>query len=200
MLLAQQQLTQGFAVKAGVIALLQQLRELRGGVASSTERAEWNGDCKCPPDAPLRPLERRRRSGTRPGHPDLFLLAAQRMQQAPHVCLVFEDPGHGARGALAAGMSVVIVPDLKGPSDGARAACLAVLASLHDTQVHIADRLVPPERRESTVGRKLRYTVCYAAEIESAQSRNPKAKDAWKRGLVVDQPTDRDGHGQSSGR
>ena len=58
-------------------------------------------------------------------HPDLFLLAAQRMQQAPRDCLVFEDSEHGARGALAAGVSVVIVPDLKTPSDDARAACLA---------------------------------------------------------------------------
>jgi hypothetical protein len=40
-------------------------------------------------------------------------------------------------------MSVVIVPDLKPPSEDARAACLAVLASLHDAQAHFADWFGP---------------------------------------------------------
>src|SRR4029453_166271 len=72
-------------------------------------------------------------------HPDLFLLAAQRAGHDPSLCLVFEDSEHGARGAIAAGMWVVIVPDLKTPSDDAAAACVAVLASLHDAQVHVVD-------------------------------------------------------------
>jgi beta-phosphoglucomutase-like phosphatase (HAD superfamily) len=72
-------------------------------------------------------------------HPDLVLLAAERAGHAPAHCLVFEDSEHGARGAIAAGMSVVIVPDLKRPGDDAIAASLAVLASLHDAQVHVDD-------------------------------------------------------------
>jgi hypothetical protein len=36
-------------------------------------------------------------------------------------------------------MSVVIVPDLKTPGGDAVAASVAVLASLHDAQVHVAD-------------------------------------------------------------
>jgi HAD superfamily hydrolase (TIGR01509 family) len=125
----------GYAVKAGVVALLQALRG-RGVpcvVASSTHRAEveqrlaqaglahffdgFNGGDEVRRGKP---------------HPDLFLLAAQRAQQQPAHCLVFEDSEHGARGALAAGMSVVIVPDLKTPADDACAASLAVLASLED--------------------------------------------------------------------
>ena len=135
----------GYAVKAGVTALLQALRQ-RGVpcvVASSTHRAEvewrlqqaglaehfagFNGGDEVTRGKP---------------NPDLFLLAAERLGEAPAQCLVFEDSEHGARGAIAAGMSVVIVPDLKRPSDDACAASVAVLASLHDALLHVDDWFV----------------------------------------------------------
>lgn len=71
--------------------------------------------------------------------PDIFLLAAERLAATPTDCLVFEDSEHGARGALAAGMQVVIVPDVNQPSDDARAFCLAVLDSLAHTEAHFSD-------------------------------------------------------------
>jgi len=40
-------------------------------------------------------------------HPDVFLLAADRMQISPAKCLVIEDSPSGVRGAKAAGMTVV---------------------------------------------------------------------------------------------
>ncbi|MDP8964629.1 MAG: HAD-IA family hydrolase [Cyanobacteriota bacterium] len=43
--------------------------------------------------------------------PDIFLLAAQRLGASPEECLVFEDAHAGMEAALAAGMSVVVVPD-----------------------------------------------------------------------------------------
>lgn len=42
--------------------------------------------------------------------PDIFLLAAKRLGIEPAECLVFEDAPSGNEAALAAGMSVVIVP------------------------------------------------------------------------------------------
>jgi pseudouridine-5'-monophosphatase len=42
--------------------------------------------------------------------PDIFLLAAQRLGANPEECLVFEDAHAGMEAALAAGMSVVVVP------------------------------------------------------------------------------------------
>ena len=43
--------------------------------------------------------------------PDIFLLAAKRLGIDPAECLVFEDAPTGTEAALAAGMSVVVVPD-----------------------------------------------------------------------------------------
>ena len=43
--------------------------------------------------------------------PELFLLAARRLEVAPADCLVFEDSPNGMRAALAAGMRCVAVPN-----------------------------------------------------------------------------------------
>jgi HAD superfamily hydrolase (TIGR01509 family) len=145
-LLAQALGAAGYAVKAGVVDLLQALRA-RGvpcAVASSTHRAEvelrlaqsglsayfdgFNGGDEVARGKPA---------------PDLFLLAAERLAQPPAACLVFEDSEHGARGAIAAGMSVVIVPDLKTPAEDACAASLAVLGSLHDARGQLARWFAP---------------------------------------------------------
>jgi HAD superfamily hydrolase (TIGR01509 family) len=45
-------------------------------------------------------------------HPDLYLEAAARLGVAPGAALAVEDSPTGARAALAAGMPVVVVPDL----------------------------------------------------------------------------------------
>ncbi len=42
--------------------------------------------------------------------PDIFLLAAKRLDVEPAECLVFEDAPSGTEAAIAAGMSVVVVP------------------------------------------------------------------------------------------
>ncbi len=48
--------------------------------------------------------------------PDLFLHAAEGLGIAPAQCLVFEDSDPGATGAVAAGMTCVLVPDQRPPA------------------------------------------------------------------------------------
>jgi HAD superfamily hydrolase (TIGR01509 family) len=50
--------------------------------------------------------------GSKP-EPDVYWLAAERLNVPPGQCLAFEDTDHGARAAHAAGMQVVLVPDLR---------------------------------------------------------------------------------------
>lgn len=64
--------------------------------------------------------------------PDIFLKAADLLGLAPGDCLVFEDSPTGVRAARAAGMRVVLVPDLIEPTLEVRAQCQAVYPSLNE--------------------------------------------------------------------
>lgn len=74
--------------------------------------------------------------------PDIYLLAIKKLGLSmPSLnasgigvdeCIVFEDSENGARAAIAAGLKVVVVPDLKQPSDFVKAHCHQVIASLED--------------------------------------------------------------------
>ncbi len=48
--------------------------------------------------------------------PDIFLDAAAHLKVRPRDCLVFEDSENGVRAAHAAGMTVIMVPDVKQPT------------------------------------------------------------------------------------
>jgi HAD superfamily hydrolase (TIGR01509 family) len=126
---------EGAPVKPGLYGLLDHLRErgLRAAVASAAyiDRIEvllrasgltgafdvivHSGDvAKGKPD------------------PEIFLTAAARLGLPPHECLVLEDSENGVFAAHAAGMPVVMIPDLKEPSDEVRGLALRVLPSLED--------------------------------------------------------------------
>jgi len=66
--------------------------------------------------------------------PAVYLLAAARLGVPAAQCLAFEDSDHGARAAHAAGLRVVVVPDLK--RYGFEPAYMQ-LASLDDAPAHI---------------------------------------------------------------
>ncbi|MET3496887.1 HAD family hydrolase [Variovorax boronicumulans] len=69
--------------------------------------------------------------------PALYLLAASRLNVDPAQCIAFEDSENGAKAALAAGMRVVIVPDLKHPPVALVERAFHVLGSLHDATPHL---------------------------------------------------------------
>ncbi len=73
------------------------------------------------------------------GKPDpaLYVLAAARLGVAPEDCIAFEDSENGARAAQAAGVRVVIVPDLKTPPADVAARAHGVIGSLAEAIAHV---------------------------------------------------------------
>jgi HAD superfamily hydrolase (TIGR01509 family) len=128
-----------FDVKPGALALLRGLREagIPCAVASSTAHAEVRRrlglaglldffSAVCGGDEVARGKP----------NPDLYTLAVDRLGANARTSLAFEDSGHGVQAALAAGLAVVAVPDLKAPEPIWQARCLAVLPSLQAVCEH----------------------------------------------------------------
>ncbi|CAH0535636.1 Phosphorylated carbohydrates phosphatase [Vibrio stylophorae] len=63
-------------------------------------------------------------------HPEIYLLAAERLGVDPTQCIAFEDSNNGTRAAMAAGMQTFQIPDLVEPSDEVRALGHIVLPSM----------------------------------------------------------------------
>ena len=74
--------------------------------------------------------------------PDLYLEAARRLGLSPTACIALEDSEAGVQSASTAGMTVVMVPDLKKPSLQAESQAYRILPSLHQAAPLIADLLV----------------------------------------------------------
>jgi HAD superfamily hydrolase (TIGR01509 family) len=68
--------------------------------------------------------------------PDVYQLAMKRLgvglAYTLEECIAFEDSEPGARAAIAAGLNVVVVPDLKQPSKFVKENCAKVVDSLND--------------------------------------------------------------------
>ncbi len=134
----------GAPLKPGLLALLDFLesRAIPKAVASSSERATI--------DRLLGSVDLLSRfavtvAGDEVAHgkpaPDIFLLAASRLGVEPGRCLVLEDSEPGAQAARAAGMAVIIVPDLKPPSPEVARLAAALLPDLHAVQAWLAQQL-----------------------------------------------------------
>ena len=124
-------------LKDGVVELLEHLRDvaLPAAVATST--------------ATPRAMQKLERAGilgyfaaivggdqvarSKP-QPDIYLRAAALLGADPEACLALEDSENGVRAALAAGMTVVQVPDLVAPTRELEALGHAIVASLRDVR------------------------------------------------------------------
>ncbi len=65
-------------------------------------------------------------------NPDIYLLAVRKLGLDAAECIVFEDSETGAHAAIAAGLKVVVVPDLLQPSEYVKENCHEVVDSLQD--------------------------------------------------------------------
>ncbi len=68
--------------------------------------------------------------------PDIFLLAAKRLQASPRRCLVFEDSPAGVEAARAAGMFVIAVPDPH-MDDGAYCSAHQIIHNLNEIDLSL---------------------------------------------------------------
>ncbi len=121
------------AVKPGVRELLTWLksRVLRIAIASSTRTEIVEMELA---DAGILPFFDRVVGGDQVSrskpNPDIFLKAAEALEEAPENCLVIEDSFNGVRAGRAAGMTVIMVPDLLQPDEEIRSLADRVLPSL----------------------------------------------------------------------
>jgi len=131
----------GVAVKPGLVALLDWLdaKHIPRVVATSTRRTRAEAKLA---QASLLARFAALVGGDEVEHgkpePDIFLLAATRVGVAPADCIVLEDSEPGVRGALAAGMIPIMVPDVLPPSADLLARDPLVLPSLAAVQSHLA--------------------------------------------------------------
>ena len=66
--------------------------------------------------------------------PDIFLLAAQKLNLAPSDCYIFEDSLNGIRAAAASGGAAIMIPDQVQPTDDIRKICAAVFNDLNEAR------------------------------------------------------------------
>ena len=64
--------------------------------------------------------------------PDIFLQAAELLKRDPAECFVIEDSFNGVRAGTAAGMNVIMVPDMLPPDDEMYAKAFAIKSSLFE--------------------------------------------------------------------
>ncbi|MGJ5178655.1 HAD family hydrolase [Bradyrhizobium oligotrophicum] len=76
-------------------------------------------------------------------HPDLYLLAAERLRTRAPACVAIEDSNPGVAAAHAAGAITLMVPDIVPPTEESRARCTAVLPDLDAVREMLGLRLQP---------------------------------------------------------
>lgn len=71
--------------------------------------------------------------------PDIFLLAAEKLNLAPEDCYIFEDSLNGIRAAAASGGVAIMIPDQVQPNDEIKAICAAIFPNLNEARLAIEE-------------------------------------------------------------
>lgn len=125
---------QAIPVKEGVIELLEWLKEQGLPVAVATSTAKEVAKKKLEL-AGLSQYFDNLTTGCEVSHgkpdPEIYLLAASRLDIEPTKCLAFEDSNNGVRAAVAAYMVTFQIPDLVEPCEEVRGFGHAIVPSLH---------------------------------------------------------------------
>ncbi|MGI9333216.1 MAG: HAD family hydrolase [Gammaproteobacteria bacterium] len=138
---------EGVAIKPGLLALLDALEshEVPFGVATSSNVRQTEHVLGV---ADLRDRFEVIVTGDRIARgkpaPDIYLEAAARLGHEPRRCIALEDSDAGVLAATAAGAVTFMVPDLKSPGPEAVAAAQAVVDSLDEAWLRMADLLGVP--------------------------------------------------------
>ena len=125
---------QAIPVKPGVIELLQRLKgkNIPTAVATSTVNDVAKKKLAL---AGLDQYFDNLTTGCEVSHgkpdPEIYLLAASRLNVDPKQCLAFEDSNNGVRSAFSAGMVTYQIPDLVEPCDEVRAFGHKIRSSMH---------------------------------------------------------------------
>ncbi|MCZ6605032.1 MAG: HAD family phosphatase [Alphaproteobacteria bacterium] len=134
-------LTDGMKLKPGAVELLDFLaeRNIPRAVASSSRRQYVTGHLN---DLGVHGyfdavVTRTEVSRGKP-YPDPYLKAAEEIRIPPGRCLALEDSRNGIRSATAAGMPVVMVPDLLPPDAELEDICIKIATDLHEVRDWLA--------------------------------------------------------------
>ena len=66
--------------------------------------------------------------------PDIFLLAAEKLNIEAEDCYIFEDSFNGIRAAAASGGAAIMIPDTVQPTDDIKRICAAVFNDLNEAR------------------------------------------------------------------
>ena len=139
-LMRQRMIDEGMPKKTGADHILHTLGEagVPAALATSTdrERAMWRIN-RCGWDRYFSALAFGDEVPVGKPAPDIFVLAARRLNVDPARCAVLEDSPGGLRAARAAGMTALFVPDMKAPDDELRTLSHFIFDDLYAAADHI---------------------------------------------------------------
>jgi HAD superfamily hydrolase (TIGR01509 family) len=75
-------------------------------------------------------------------HPEIFLKVADKLGCLPEKSIVLEDSEAGIIAAHSAGMSAIMVPDMKEPEPNIQALAFKQMSSLHEVKLFFQEQIV----------------------------------------------------------